>query len=349
MLGIFSVITSAKAQGWEPKKGITIVSVDVGSAKYHATVALMSTVMKDTGVKIRVRPESKATGRMTLLRQGAVALNMTSVLGQYEAYGIASFNKDGWGPQPVRAVWIVSPLTYGYCVRKDSGIKTWADLEGKRVPDFGKYAALVTYMRLGLESFGRGLHFKKVPVSGYKEGCQALIDGALDMTYMTPLSPGALQLEAGRHGIRWLATPHADKKNWAIIHKIAPYIVPVVGMEGAGMSKEHPVETWGQNDRFMCYNWQDEKLVYWITKQIDKAIPKSKDLHPSIKDWGRKYADETSVAQSGFHPGAIKYSKEIGLWGPKEDQWQKEELSQEKERIRAWKAKHPGWKYMDKG
>ena len=347
---LLSLMNLGEGAEWKPPQAITIVSVDVGSAKYHAAVALTSTIMKTSGVKIRVRPESKGMGRITLLREGSVDFDFTSAPGNYfKAYGKETYDVDGWGPQRLRTIWIVSPLVYGYMVRGDSDIKTWADVNGKRVPDFGLYVDLNYYMRAGLDTFGAGGKYIKIPISGYKESQEAILDGALDMTYSVPLSPGARQMEASRHGIRWLPTPHADKENWKKMQAIAPFIVPVVATEGAGLSKERPLETWGQADRFFCYDWQDSNLVYFITKQVDKAIPISRNLHPSIKDWSREYAVNLNFAYSPYHPGAIKYFKEIGIWGAKEDKWQEEQIAKEDKRIQEWKAKHPGWKYIIKG
>ena len=56
----------------------------------------------------------------------------------------------------------------------------------------------------------------------------------------------------------------------------------------------------------------DNKLVYQIIKTIDQNLDTVKKIHPSLKKMNRKIWAKSSVPVP-YHPGAIRYYKEVGL------------------------------------
>ena len=56
----------------------------------------------------------------------------------------------------------------------------------------------------------------------------------------------------------------------------------------------------------------DEDIVYRVTKTIYENRDKVVKIHPA----GKAINEKNAVRQTGtpFHPGAIKFYKEIGIW-----------------------------------
>ena len=341
---------SSVSDTWKVPKSVSIVSTDIGASKYQAATAVCGPLSEITGAKFKTRPEAKGIGRLEVLRLGrSEILYGTAATIFFASYGKETFDRDGWGPQALRSIWISPDRPIGYMVRGDSGIKRAKDLKGKRVPNFIGYAALQLYMNAMLKSFAKDVDYKLIPVSGWKEGIRALKEGAVDVGWSDPNGTTSREQEASPHGVGYIQLPFSEKEKWAELRKIAPILVPAKTTTGAGLSKENPLETVGYNDRWMTYSWQDENFVYWFTKHLDKAIPMARGLHPLIKNWSNESAVHLLASTSPYHPGAIRYFKEIGLWGAKEDQWQEDQLAMEKKRIADWKARHPGWRYSTKG
>ena len=56
----------------------------------------------------------------------------------------------------------------------------------------------------------------------------------------------------------------------------------------------------------------DEDTVYKITKTIYESRASVVEIHPA----GKAINEKNAIRQTGtpFHPGAIKYYKEAGIW-----------------------------------
>lgn len=141
--------------------------------------------------------------------------------------------------------------------------------------------------------------------------------------------------------------PRDDTENWEKYRQVAPYFSPVLATSGAGITEDSPVETVGFSDRWLAYEWQDEEFVYWFMTELEKAIPEARGQHKYLESWSLETAINLDEAVSPFHPGAIRFFRERGVWGEAEDAWQAAALEAEEKRIADWKAKHPDWTYND--
>ena len=132
-----------------------------------------------------------------------------------------------------------------------------------------------------------------------------------------------------------------DTEAWKRTREVLPIAYPLRVTEGPGA----PADIWGYDYHMVTYDWQNEDLVYWLTKQKTTHFEAYKNLHPALKKWTMDNAIKMDAAQAPFHPGAIRYYKEIGVWTDKHDAWQKDRLALEEKYIADWKAKHPTWKW----
>jgi TRAP transporter TAXI family solute receptor len=126
----------ASAAGWPPPKPklITIATFDIGASTYAELAAIGEGIHKKFGVKIRNVPVGNSIARAIATRAGS-----TQIWGSCSAYyacaeGIFDFATREWGPQPIRAL-TMSKRTASFSpgTGKKSGIKTMADVKGKRV------------------------------------------------------------------------------------------------------------------------------------------------------------------------------------------------------------------------
>src|SRR3954471_17771751 len=103
---------------------------------YDQAVAIGDALHEAAGVKLNIQPTHGDAFTGELLRRDAVDFEATAVGGSIAAQeGVFQFASKDWGPQKVQLVLAntAEPIGYGIAVAGDLGVKTYADLQGKRV------------------------------------------------------------------------------------------------------------------------------------------------------------------------------------------------------------------------
>lgn len=312
-------------------------SLRAGSTGNSQAVGFGEAVSKKTGVQVRVVPVGREMAAFIPLRAGefhATYRGTTSTYSLGSGVGKA-FATEKWGPQPVRVLW-AAPLLVGYATIPSTGIKTAADLKGKRVPDFKGWATGVQNLAALLA--GAGLtkaDTTLVPVAGFRGGLNALMDGKTDVTILATESAVSYELAAKKGGIVWIESP----KDPAGIKRqltISPWFTPGWMDRGAGLSPESP--SWGTVQRYLLfsYDYLDPNLAYVTTKAIWEGYDIYKDLHPSLKYATHEVALDYKSLFDPYHKGSVKFFKEIGVWTTEMEAWQKEQIALQVKRKAVW-------------
>ncbi len=317
-------------------KLLSCTTYSVGSTGYATSMGLMEAIKKNEGIKVKVVPAGTDKSKILPLKKGMMQLSLFTGAGQYYALmGLGDFNKKGWGPQPLRLIFACPQGSIaGMMVRKDSGIKTLADLKGKKVALIPASPACKA-LHAGYLAFA-GLNWvdvKIVPVSSWGAAWKSVIDGSADTAHCLVASSKAVELAASPHGIHWLPASPGDKQGWARLNKFCPYLRPYKATKGAGVSKEKPAQIAAYYYGLISYPDLDEEVVYKLTKGIWNGYEIYSPMHPSLKLWTREGALETDRFLSPYHSGAVKFFKEAGVWTKKHEERQAELLKQEKERM----------------
>ena len=328
--GIFVVVSMVfflgfAIPGYSAKlpKVIACTSYGVGAAGYTVASGLGEAVNNLTPMKWRVEPYGTGIERLAPLKgeqtEFTLITNVTSML----AYkGFDEFAM--WGPQPLRLVAMGNTISPGLYVRGDSGINTIADLKGKRVPDIKGNPTVMREIEAIL-AFGN-LTFndvRKIPVSGFGAAMQAVLDGDVDTSMASIFSSKVKELCSGPHGCKFMAMPAANKAGWARAQKILPAIFPSTQAKVAGLDK--PVELFGISYALYAYPWVKYDVVYNVVKALDKGYGYFNKSHPWLKQWKLNNMVK-NAAIIPFHPGAVKYFKEAGVWDASLQQYQSKVL-----------------------
>ena len=324
----------------ETPKLLSCTTYSVGSTGYATSMGLMEAIKKNEGIKVKVVPAGTDKSKILPLKKGMMQLSLFTGAGQYYALmGLGDFADKNWGPQPLRLVYACPEGSIaGMMVRKDSGIKTLADLKGKKVAMIPASPACKALHEGYLAFAGLGLDdVEVVPVSSWGAAWKSVIDGSTDTAHCLVASSKAVELAASPHGIHWLPAPPEDKEGWARLNKFCPYLRPYKAEKGAGVSPENPAQIASYYYGLVCYPDLDEEVVYKLTKGIWNGYEIYSAMHPSLKLWTRKGALETDRFLSPYHPGAVKFFKEVGVWTPAHEKRQAEFLAQEKERVKNFK------------
>ena len=128
--------------------------------------------------------------------------------------------------------------------------------------------------------------------------------------------------------------PRDDSEGWNRAKEVAPWLGPDLVTAGPGLSKESPRQMIGFPNGLWAYDSQSEELVYAVAKALHLGYDTIKGMHPDLKKWTIDTALEIEwLINIPYHPGSIRYFKEIGRWTPAHEKWQQEALKIEKKRL----------------
>lgn len=329
-------LSGIAAAGGLPKE-FSWTAYGTTSSGYAVSVAFGNAI-SEQGYKLRVVPAKNDISRMAPLRSGAVDFSAMGV-GAYQAQeGVLEFGKPAWGPQPVRLIimsW-ADTNTGLVATAEDAGIRSAADLKGKRVAWVHGAPALNGNMTAWL-AFGDLTwdDVEKVEVGGWKASIQGMIDGNIDAAIASTNSSMLHQLAGSPRGLHFFPAPHDDKAAWARLRKVAPWFAPHTATAGVGLSETNTLE--GASYGYpivIAYDTQSDEAVYELVKLFHTQFDKYKDAHNS----GVGFAIDRQVFDWSipYHEGAVRYYKEIGVWKPEHQRNNDQLLERQKVLQSAW-------------
>jgi hypothetical protein len=331
---------TAPAQSFKAPEIIKLMAYDIGSTGYMMYGFLVEAMSERFGTKLRAIPVGNDIARMIPVRGKQAHFAGQGGDIYFASEGLDRYTDITWGPQPLRVVWLGRQPGNVPVVRGDSGIKTLADLKGKRVPWIP--GSVFNIFHEGMLAFANLTwdDVKKVQVTGFGAMLRALVDGKIDVTMAAITSPPLYELQASPHGVGFLPLPASDKEGWARFQKFAPYYFPYKATFGPGVSEERPVECSScAYPGTVCYDFLDGDTAYFMTKAIHECYPsmaKKSDLMRRF--WGLEDCLKLFESSRGyiFHPGSVRYFKEIKVWKPGWDELQRKRLERQKGLATLW-------------
>lgn len=311
---------------------------DVGSTGYVEASAIADAFGKKYGTRVRLQPSGSAIGRIQPVLRKRVPFGWLANEVFFASEGLYEFCTPEWGPQDLRVL-AGRPSALGIAVTKTSGIKTAADLKGKRFA-IARANTSVNVKSEPILAFG-GLTWDDVElidVPSYGASMKALVEGRADACGVAPTAATLYELEASPQGIGWIPMPPEDKEGWARAQRLLPIIEPIHESVGAGLSAEHPV--WMIGYRYPMITVPTDSsadLNYAMLKAVAESFDLYKDAAPIMPRWDIKKSG-TPPMDAPFHDGAIRYLKEIGLWNDQAQAWQDGMLKRHAALKAAWKA-----------
>ena len=315
---------------------------DVGAYMYAAPAIIAEKIAPVLGSKIRLIPGNDVE-RVNMMRTGRAHLGALSADVYWASMGLAHYSTFALGPQPLRLVWS-GWANYGGSTgiaTQASGVKTPHDLKGKRVAVVVG-AAWSSEGVKGTLAFGN-LTLKDVTVvevSTTGAAGKALTEGKADFTMLGTNTPGVYELQASSFGVTIVRYPHEDKAAWARYRTYMPYHVPGFSSVGAGIKPGDSIPTpQYPYPLTAALASQPDDFVYAVCKafyakmdEIAAAYPGNDAMKPE-----RAIVPEATV-MAPFHPGAIKFFKEVGLWKEAHERANQKKLAHLEKVNRRWAA-----------
>jgi TRAP transporter TAXI family solute receptor len=216
------------------------------------------------------------------------------------------------GQQPdLRLIGSLHPLRVAFFVRKDSGLKTMAELKGKRVT--AGYSAMRTIddiVQAMLATAGLTIaEVKPVPVPNVLRGADDFLGGNAD-TFMFAFGAAKVrEADATVGGVRALEIPEAGM---AASRKFFPYgylteVSP--GPVYVGVPEKMKVYSY-DNMLFTNAKVKDE-IVYKMIDTLEKNKADLVAVAPALREFSA--AGLYKSYDLPYHPGALKYFKDHNI------------------------------------
>ena len=311
---------------------------DLGSSGYAEASGIANALQKKYKTRIRIVPSGTSIGRMLPMTTGKVRYGFLANEVYFATEASYDFAPQSWGPQDLRVV-LGRPASTGIAVAKDTGVKTLADLKGKRV-GYVKGNPSVNVKTDAALAFG-GLTRKDVQVvwfGSYNAMKDAIIADQLDAFGTVTTSANVRQMEASPRGLVWPQFDPDNKKGWEAMTKVISFAAPYKETKGAAISEKNPVWLIGYRyPMITTYANTPEDEVYNLVKAIDESYDLFKSTTASSVNWEVKRSI-LPPSDAPVHPGAIKYAKEKGYWTKEAQAWQDQRLARMEKVRTAWAA-----------
>lgn len=312
-----ALLAIAATGGAAHAQNIGIATSNPGSI-YHSTGSAVAKMANDMAqMKMTVYPFASPTVYLPALNTGEYAFGISNVEEVRVAFlGIAQF--EGRKHENIRAITVLYPLRTAFFVRKDSPIKTIADLKGRRVVDgYGSQKTIPPLLDALYATAGMTrADVQGVNVPNVVGGADAFIAGKVDAFFFALGAAKVEEANASVGGIRVLDVPNTPA-NLAIVRKHFPpsYLRPEQpGPRNVGVTE--PLHALAYDAILMASTKTPEDTVYKLVKAMhdNKKAMASAFGAMNLFDPGRM---ATAIDPIQWHPGAIRFYKEQGAWPPK--------------------------------
>ncbi|MBT3915076.1 MAG: TAXI family TRAP transporter solute-binding subunit [Rhodospirillaceae bacterium] len=312
----FTALGSVTAEA--KMKRISIGTNPAGTT-YFVLGGLFAKIFQEKlGIRSTAQPHAGSSVYLPLLNKGELTMGLNSSLDSAMAYtGVKPYKAPTKKVRSLARIW---QLPYVYFVRTNSGIKSLADLKGKRVViNLKSNVSLGQLNRTILATAGlKPSDVKEVTAGNIPQNINTVVEGRADAAVTALGIPLIRKANAGiPGGVTML--PIGPKATDAFMH---------AGMPGSRTMMTKPSKRNIGVTKPMKIAGFDTYVNVSGTLSADDAYTLVKTLHTNWKALQKQHPVLRSVKPNlmapatnpiPYHPGAVKYYKEAGVWNAAND------------------------------
>lgn len=294
-------------------KTITIGTNPSGSTFFLIGSAMAKMFQEKLGIRSTAQPFAGSSMYVPAIGLGEMTMGVVNSIDAGLAYeGAADYPQEIKGLRSIAYVW---EIPYGFVVRADSGIVTADDLKGKRIMGSMPTTQALNSINMAIVESG-GLSADDVTMmesGGLMDGLNALAEGRTDAAPMATTMPVLTELQAKiPGGMRVMANGSQGS---------ADFFGDKVSGLGVTTAKETETRPFIMGDTdIVTYG---VLMTVGETMSDDDAYQLTKAIYDNWAELQANAGPLRAVPQDGlveagmpipWHPGAIQFFKEAGLW-----------------------------------
>ena len=288
-------------------RGVTGVYYPTGGA----ICRLVNKTRKEHGIRCSVESTGGSVYNLNTIRAGELDMGVAQSDWQYHAYyGTSKFKEQGPN-KDLRAVFSVHPEPFTVVARKDSGIKDFMDMKGKRVnignPGSGQRGTMEVLM--GALGWTKA-DFKLASELKSSEQSKALCDNKIDAMVFTVGHPSGSIKEATTSCDSVMVSVTGTKVDKLVADNDYYRTATIPG--GMYRGTDTDTKTFGVGATFVTSSKVPNEVIYNVVKAVFENFDEFKKLHPAFA-----HLNPQEMIQDGLsaplHDGAVKYYKEAGM------------------------------------
>lgn len=269
----------------------------------HTTGSAIAKVLKEkAGMNFLVQPSAGESTLIPMVGRGESELGIGQI---FEVIPAMKNNPD------LRLIGSVHALRVAFWVRKDTTMKTVADLKGKKVVfGFSAQKALDPMARAILASGGLSeKDISPVLVPNVIRGADDFLSGAADMFFFAFGAPKVREVDATVGGIRTLEIPESGI---AAMQAITPQSYLTQAAPGPFfIGVDRPMKVYTYDNMLFANAKVKDEVVYKVIETLEANKADLVAVQPALREFSaaalyKKY-------DIPYHPGALKYFKDHNI------------------------------------
>jgi hypothetical protein len=310
-------LAAALCAGVAHAQSVGIAASNPGSL-YHSTGTAVAKLANDIAqMRATVYPFASATIYLPAVNAGEYAFGISNV----EELRVAVLGIEQFKGRPyadLRATAILYPLRVTYFVRKDSDIRTMADLKGKRVTDgYGSQKTVPPILDALLATGGlTRADTQPVNVPNVVGGAEAFIQGKADAFFFALGAAKVEEANASVGGIRALGVPNTPENLAKVQRHFPPAYLRAEKPSPRNVGVLEPIHAMAYDGVLVASVKTPEDVVY----RMVKAMHGHKKVMAAVFGAMNLFDPQDMAKPLGpiqWHPGAVRFYTEQGAWPPK--------------------------------
>jgi uncharacterized protein len=267
----------------------------------HTVGSSIAKVLKEKGgINALVQPTSGESMALAIVGKGDAPLGLANAIEVGMAVSASP---------KLRMIGAVNPVRAGIFVRKNSPMKTIADLKGKRVPmGYAAMRALEGMSRAMLATGGlTEKDIQPVLAPNVIRAADDFVAGSADAFLFAFGAPKVREVDATVGGIRALEIPGSP--GMAAARKLSPYGYLSEAQPGpVFVGIDRPTKVYTFDQMLYTHDAVPEELVYKIVATLANNKADLAAVAPALREFSVE--DMYKNYDFAYHPGALKYFRE---------------------------------------
>jgi len=273
--------------------------------------AIAAAISGNSDMQMRPQEMANTADYMPLVNSGNIEFGIANIVQTWFAYNGKGMS-EGKPMKDLRMAAVLMPFRAGLIVPKSLGAGSVAELKGKRWPAFKAGSLGDHVVKAFLANAGLTMaDVKAVPVPNFPRMWNSFKQGTTDATIVVVGSKTNRELDATiKGGVRFISFDQAtvaSMQSWMPGMSLTE-VKPSPKLPGV----VEPTNVMTYDYTFFASTSTKEDTVYEAVKTLHKSEKQLMATGPIWRGFnGDRMANKVDVP---FHPGAIKFYKEIGIW-----------------------------------